>query len=87
MIIPDFHEEETTKVLNWKFSYYDKDSDDVLSVSDLEHFYDEVYSLIKTKSFRSQFDLLLDTDNTGTVSKDEFNNFLAHQDSDGKIRH
>ena len=59
------------------------DKDDSLSPSDLQHFYDEVYRLIGTNSFKSHFDRLLDTDNNGAVSKQEFRGLFILEEGKG----
>ena len=68
----DIREIEITNVCSWKFQHYDKDNDDSLSSSDQQNFYEEVYRLIGTKSFEGHFDRLIDTDNNGAISKQEF---------------
>lgn len=68
----DIQEKEITKVCSWKFQHYDKDNDESLSSSDQQNFYEEIYRLIGTKSFEGHFDRLIDTDNNGAISKQEF---------------
>ena len=68
----DIRESEITKVCSWKFQHYDKDNDESLNSSDQQNFYEEVYRLIGTKSFEGHFDRLIDTDNNGAISKQEF---------------
>ena len=68
----DIQENEITNVCSWKFQHYDKDNDESLSSSDQQNFYEEIYRLIGTKSFEGHFDRLIDTDNNGAISKQEF---------------
>ncbi|XP_019864270.1 PREDICTED: uncharacterized protein LOC109593722 [Amphimedon queenslandica] len=81
----DIQDSETPALTSWKFQHYDMDNDESLSQSDLQHFYDEVYRLIGTNSFKSHFDRLLDADNNGAVSKQEFRDLFILEEASGSF--
>lgn len=65
-------------VLLEKFNeVYDLNGDLVLHESELMNFFQEIYNLILTKSFRYAITNVLDMDASGFVSLDEWNAFFS----------
>ena len=64
-------------IRGWKFKYYDLNNDGKLQHSELLYLHTEIYNFIGTRSFKVQFEQLLDSDINNSISKQEWDNYFT----------
>jgi hypothetical protein len=69
-------------VLEWKFFYYDSNSNDDLSSIEQSLFQQDIHSYIYCSSFFDHFSGLIDANNDGVLRLDEWRSFF-----DGETPH
>ena len=72
----DISSDELSKILEWKFNYYDDNNNGIIESIEASRFIGEVYNLIKLKTFREQLENAIDVDSNTKFSQHEWSSFF-----------
>ena len=74
--ITDVPADITSRVLLWKFQYFDSDRDNVLLPPEEENVNNEIYSFVKCTLILPQIDSLMDTNSDNQINLSEWSAFF-----------
>ncbi len=76
MFSPSVSDSQESRILEWKFIYYDMNGNGELSHSEEHIFQMELYQYVKCKLFFNHVTDVIDTNGDGTISEDEWYQFF-----------